>query len=155
MLEEILKAIPVLLISMVKFFLGPVTGYGLKLNPVATAIATLLGMMTSVVAFTYFTDWLKRGILKKFFTKTTDASFKPSKIKQLLSKYGLGGVAFFTPLILTPIPGTILAVSLGSPRPKILLYMFISGLFWSIFFTFLLYSYGDVVIDFFKSLWPF
>jgi membrane protein DedA with SNARE-associated domain len=155
MAEEILKAASVVLISTVKFFLGPLAGYNLKLHPVITALSTILGMMISVTAFTYFGEWLKNRVFRKFFNKSSKPSNRRRKFTILLRKYGLGSVAFCTPLILTPIGGTLIAVSMGKPREKILLYMFISSILWSILFTFLLYSYGEIVIDFFKRVWPF
>jgi membrane protein DedA with SNARE-associated domain len=155
MLEEILKAIPVLLISTVKFFLGPLAGYNLNLPPITTAVATLLGMMISVVAFTYFGEWLKTTFFKRFFNKPTNPNAKEGRFRVMVKQYGLGGIAFFTPLLFTPIVGTLLAIGMGKPRRQIILFMFLSGVFWDIVFTFLIYSYSSVVIDFIKNLSPF
>jgi hypothetical protein len=63
-----------------------------------------------------------------------------------MRKYGLGGIAFFTPLILTPIGGTLLALSTNKPRENILVYMLISAIFWSTLFTFAVYSFGHAVL---------
>jgi membrane protein DedA with SNARE-associated domain len=146
MLEEILKAIPVVLASTFKFILGPLQGYALKLHPVTTFLSTILGMMISVTAFTYFGDWLKRRVFKNLF----DKPFKPSNNRRrfiiIVKKYGLGGIAFFTPLILTPIGGTLLAVGMGKPKEKILLFMLISATAWSMLFTLAIYSFGKAVL---------
>ncbi|NOS92144.1 MAG: hypothetical protein HOP30_09495 [Cyclobacteriaceae bacterium] len=146
MIEEILKAIPVVLISTIKFFLGPLQGYALKLHPITTILSTILGMMITVVAFTYFGDWLKKRWFSRFFQPPANPSTNRRKFKVLLRKYGLGGVAFFTPLILTPIGGTILAVGLNKPKGKILLFMLISAIGWSIVFTAAIYSFGRAVL---------
>ncbi|MDL5045999.1 hypothetical protein QQ054_08125 [Oscillatoria amoena NRMC-F 0135] len=61
-------------------------------------------------------------------------------------KYGLAGVALLTPLIFTPIGGTILAVAFGSPKDKILIYMFISAVFWAVMFSTLIYLFGNTVL---------
>ncbi len=146
MLEEILKAIPVILVSCLKFILGPLEGYALKLHPVTTALSTIVGMMLSVTTFTYFGNWIKA----RFFKSLLSDQYKPStgrrKFLILVKRYGLGGVAFFTPLILTPIGGTLLAVSMGKPREKILLFMLISATAWSILFTFSIYAFGRAVL---------
>jgi hypothetical protein len=69
----------------------------------------------------------------------------------MMRKYGLGGIAFFTPLIFTPIGGTLLALSTNKPREKILVYMLISAIFWSALFTFAVYAFGNAVLpDFIK-----
>jgi membrane protein DedA with SNARE-associated domain len=146
MLEEILKAIPVVLASAIKFILGPLQGYALKLHPVTTALSTILGMMISVTAFTYFGNWLKRRVFKNFFNKPSTPSEGRRRFIILVKKYGLGGIAFFTPLILTPIGGTLLAVGMGKPREKILLFMLISAVLWSTLFTYAIYSFGKAVL---------
>ena len=143
--EEIVKAIPVFFSSMLKFILGPLEGYGLRLHFVTTVVATLGGMMVSVVAFTFFGDWLRHGILKRFFKQKNqdpNAQLKKNRFSGFIAKYGLGGVAFLTPVVLTPIGGTLIAVGLGKPKNKILLFMFISALFWALVFTSLIYLLG-------------
>jgi membrane protein DedA with SNARE-associated domain len=146
MLEEILKAIPVVLESAIKFILGPLQGYALKLHPVTTALSTILGMMISVTAFTYFGNWLKTRVFKNFFNKPSKPSNGRRKFMIIVKKYGLGGIAFFTPLILTPIGGTLLAVGMGKPKEKILLFMFISATAWATLFTFAIYGFGKAVL---------
>jgi membrane protein DedA with SNARE-associated domain len=147
MLEEILKAIPVYLLSMVKFIFGPLAGYGAKLQLVTTILATIGGMMTAVIAFTYFGTWLRTRLLKRFFTNKKTFSSRSRKFVVLWRKYGLVGVAVLTPLLLTPIGGTILAVSSGSPKQKIIIYMLISACFWGITLSVATYFFGH-------TFWP-
>lgn len=146
MLEEVVKVITVVLSSCLKFVLGPGLGYKLKLHPLITAISTILGMMISVTGFTYFGDWLKRRFFRGYFDPPANPSRLRRKFLVLMRKYGLSGIAFFTPLILTPIGGTILAVSTGKPREKILFYMFVSAVFWSALLTLVVYSFGHAVL---------
>jgi membrane protein DedA with SNARE-associated domain len=151
MLEEILRAIPAFTSSMIKFIFGPLLGFGAKLHPLTTIIATVAGMMTSVISFTYFGKFLRERIFTRYFrpkkTKSQPSAevtkrTSTSKFAQLASRYGLTGIAFFTPLILTPIGGTLLAVGIGSPREKIILYMFTSAIAWAIIFTGIIYFFG-------------
>jgi membrane protein DedA with SNARE-associated domain len=150
MQEELLKAIPVFLSSALKFIFGPLEGYGLRLHFITTILATVGGMMTSVVIFTYFGDWLRQRFLRRLFQKK-ESKAPTGKTAVLIRKYGLGGIAFLTPLFLTPIGGTILAVGLGKPKEKILLYMLISALAWAVVFTSIIYFVGHKVLpDFIK-----
>jgi membrane protein DedA with SNARE-associated domain len=145
MAEEILKAIPVFLSSALKFILGPLEGYGLHLHFITTVVATIAGMMVSVVAFTYFGDWLRHGLLRRFFQKKNEdpkAEKKRSRFAGFIAKYGLGGVAFLTPVFLTPIGGTVIAVGLGKSKNKILLFMLTSAIFWALVFTSIVYLLG-------------
>src|SRR5690349_3087748 len=106
MWDEILKAIPgVYLPSMLKLILGPLAGYGLGLNIGITMVATVAGMMTVVMVITY-SGQMFRARIERFFEKR----LKEGKVARFIMKYGLFGVAFFTPLFLMPIPGALLAL---------------------------------------------
>jgi membrane protein DedA with SNARE-associated domain len=146
MWEEILKSIPVFLGSMLKFILGPSIGYGAKLHPLTTIIATVAGMMTSVFAFTYFGNWIKTKVLPRFFPRRKRFSPRTRKFVKIWKKFGLRGIAALTPLILTPIGGTIIAVGFGSPKEKIIIYMLISAVAWAIAFTAAIYFFGHQVL---------
>jgi cytochrome c biogenesis protein CcdA len=152
MWEEILKAIPVYFSCMLKFILGPIGGYAAGLNLVTTILTTVFGMMTVVFLFTFFGDWLKANVLSRFKRKNQKSDEKKNnRFNNIWKKYGLVGVALLTPIILTPIGGTLLAVSSGSPKDKIIYYMFISAAGWSVLFSFAIYFFGNEVFpDFIK-----
>ncbi|MBS1950337.1 MAG: hypothetical protein OJF59_000248 [Cytophagales bacterium] len=143
MKEEIIKAIPVFFSSALKFILGPISGYALRLHFVTTALSTIGGMMLSVVSFTYFGDWLRNKFFKRFFEKKES---EPQKkwYSNFLKRYGLVGIALLTPIILTPIGGTILAVSLGKSKDKILIAMLISAVLFALAFTSAIYALGKL-----------
>lgn len=146
MWEEILKAIPVYFSSMIKFILGPAGGYAAGLKLITTVLTTVLGMMTVVLGFTYFGNWLKRTLFDRFFKNRKRFTVGNRRFVNIWKKYGLAGVAALTPIILTPIGGTLLALSSGSPKEKIILYMFISAVVWSVFFTAIIYFFGNEVV---------
>ncbi len=153
MTEEILKAIPVFLSSMLKFILGPLEGYKFHLHFITTVLATVSGMMFSVAAFTFFGEWLRQVLLKRFFHKKNEGlvpNKKSNRLSWIIAKYGLGGIAFLTPVFLTPIAGTILAVSLSPSKKKILAYMFLSAVFWALVFTSITYIVGPEILKWFK-----
>lgn len=147
MTEEILKAIPIFFLTMLKVISGPIGGYVAGFPIVVTMLLTIGGMMASVVLFTFFGTWLREKILIRF-EKKNQKKFTPKKrrIVTLWKKYGLAGVAVLTPLLLTPIGGTIVAVSFGSPKQKIILYMLISATIFAIGMTYAIYEFGDFVM---------
>jgi hypothetical protein len=148
--EEILKSIPVFISSMLKFILGPLTGYAAGLHILTTIIATTAGMMCSVIAFTYFGDWI-RSRMKGWFSTSKSFTEKNPRLIGIWKKFGLPGIAALTPLILTPIGGTILAVGFGSPKEKIIIYMLVSAVAWAIIFTVIVYFFGHHMLpDFIK-----
>ena len=151
MWEEILKAIPVYLATMLKFIFGPVGGYTAGLNILTTILSTVFGMMTVVFAFTYAGNWLKQKVFSRFLKPTNRFSASNKRFVTIWKKYGLAGVAVLTPLLLTPIGGTILAVSSGSPKDKIIFYMFLSASFWAVLFSVAIYFLGN---EFLKYITP-
>lgn len=129
---------------MLKFILGPTLGFAAKLHFLTTVFVTILGMMTMVVVFTYFGEWIRAKLQAKFPTKRFTP--KNRKFAGIWKKYGLTGIAVLTPIILTPIGGTLLAVSSGSPKEKIIFFMFISAAAWALIFSSIIYFVGGEVL---------
>lgn len=145
MLQEILRAVPVYFSCMLKFIFGPAGGYAVGLHPVTTIVTTILGMMTVVFLLTFFGNWIRTRLFGKF--KRRKMNFKKAaKLEAIWKRYGLVGVALLTPIFLTPIGGTLLAVSSGSPKEKIIFYMFVSACFWSIVISLAIYFFGNEVL---------
>jgi membrane protein DedA with SNARE-associated domain len=153
MWEEILKAITVYLWSMVKFIFGPIGGKAAGLHLITTMIVTVAGMMTMVVAFTYFGEFIRKRIIDRFRKKKPEQPNQNPK-KNFFKRYGLAGVAFLTPIILTPIGGTVLAVSVSTNREKIILYMLISASVWSVILTCAVYFGYDAVMSWVDKMQP-
>ena len=141
-MEEFLRAIPVFLFSMIKFILGPTLGFAARLHFLTTVFVTIAGMMSMVLVFTYAGEWMRDKVLSRFFKDRKRFTKRNRKFVSIWKKYGMTGVAFLTPLILTPIGGTLLAVSSGSPKEKIIFYMFVSAAAWALIFTGIIYFIG-------------
>ncbi|MFC5412842.1 hypothetical protein ACFPMF_26190 [Larkinella bovis] len=148
---EVTKYLSVVVASMVKFVGGPVTGIAVGLNWVETWLFTVAGMMASVMLVTYAGTALQ-ALINRFrrsaprrFTRRTRLAVRVWK------RSGMLGIAFLTPLLLTPIGGTILAVSFKVNRSLIFSYMLISALFWGIVFTLAVYQLPDLFSRFTSS----
>lgn len=148
MWEVILKVATVYFSSMLKFVFGPLGGYAAGFTLITTILVTVAGMMTVVFLFTFFGNWIRERIITKFFRKRNRFSQNNRRFVTIWKKYGLIGVAALTPVVLTPIGGTLLAVSSGSPKEKIILYMFISASVWSILLSGALYFFGNEVLKY-------
>lgn len=142
-MDEFLRALPVYFSSMLKFAFGPLGGFVAKLHFLTTVFVSTAGMMTMVFLFTFFGDWINKNVFGRIriFRRNKQNQTNP-RLTAIWKKYGLMGVAFLTPLILTPIGGTLIAVSSGSPREKIIFYMFVSAAVWSLIFTGVVYFVG-------------
>jgi hypothetical protein len=152
MWQVILKVLSVYFSSMLKFVFGPLGGYAAGFSLIATILVTIAGMMTVVLVFTFFSVWIKEKILSRIFKKRNKFSSSNRRFVTIWKKYGLIGVAALTPIILTPIGGTLLAVSSGSPKEKIIFYMFISASVWAIIFSSSLYFFSGEVLRYFPGL---
>ena len=139
MFATVAKYISVFLLSMVKFFGGPLTGAALGLNFWQTFGLTVSGMMTSVLLFSII-----GSAVSKYYAKNRRLQRKPifnkksRRIVKVWQQFGMGGIAFLTPVLLSPIIGTIIATVLGAKRGQILLHMLWSAVLWGTVFTFAL-----------------
>ena len=129
---QIAKYVSVALASMIKFIGGPLSGIALGLTWPETAICTTAGMMISVVVITYAGAAIQ-VLLNRYRTRPPKRFTNRTRMAiRIWRRSGLMGIALLTPLILTPVGGTILAVSFQARRGPLLLYMFLSGLFWAV-----------------------
>jgi len=151
MWQGILKIVSVYFSSMLKFVFGPLGGYAAGFSLITTILVTVAGMMTVVLLFTFFGNWIREKVIYRLIKKRSKFSQSNRKFVTIWKKYGLIGVAALTPLLLTPIGGTLLAVSSGSPKEKIIFYMFISACVWSILFSTALYFFGNEVLKYFPE----
>ncbi|HEX6225440.1 MAG TPA: hypothetical protein VFZ52_13580 [Chryseolinea sp.] len=148
MWETILKIATVYFSCMLKFIFGPLGGYAAGFTLITTILVTVAGMMTVVLVFTFFGNWIREKIIRKFFKRRSKFSPGNRRFVTVWKKYGLIGLAALTPVIFTPIGGTLLAISSGSPKDKIIFYMFISASTWSIVLSVALYFFGNQVLQY-------
>jgi len=145
--ESLLKYLLVFSSSMFKFILGPVGGLGFGFPVWQTALLTVGGMMTSITLVTYF-GLAGRAWYNRRFRQGKKPLFTPRnrRIVRIWRRYGIVGVAFLTPLIFSPILGTLIAVSFGENKRNILLYMFVFTFFWAWIFSAALHFGGKEVL---------
>ena len=146
MSEEIIKVISIILLTMLKFIAGPTLGYAGGFSFLGTIIITISGMMSSVFLFTFLGKVLREKVLVRFFRNRKRFTKRNRRFVTIWKKYGLWGVAFLTPVILTPIGGTIVLTSFGSSKREILISMFFSAAFWSTAISSIIYIFGPKVL---------
>ncbi len=149
-MAEILKFLGIYFLCWFKFIAGPVLGSAAGYGLFTTVSVTVLGMMTSVVIFSLAGQKFKNYLKIKFSKPRPRFTKKNRRIIRIWRKYGEIGIAFLTPLILTPIGGTLIMVSFGVKKSRILSLMFVSSFFWAIFFSLSIESILE--IPFFNNL---
>lgn len=125
---------------MIKFFGGPIAGFLTGIPIQKTIFLSAGGMMVAVIVTTIFAKTItkfiakRRKTKKKIFTKRTRFSVK------IWQKLGLFGIALLTPVLFTPIGGTLMALSFKSNVYKMMGYMLISALFWGYVVSWCIYK---------------
>lgn len=134
------KYVSVVLASTLKFIGGPLAGIAFRLNWAETAVCTVTGMMLSVLAVTFAGELLLR--VTNRFRKTPPRRFsrRTRMAVRIWKRAGMAGIAFLTPLLLTPIGGTAVAISFRVKPFKLISFMLVSAVFWAIVQTFLVYQ---------------
>jgi len=129
--ERIFKYCTVFFVSMLKFVLGPTTGIFAGLTIVETAILSTLGMMSSVLLFSFGGTVVRDWWFTTFRHDRKLFSPRNRKVVKFWIRFGIKGLAFLTPIVFSPIVGTLLAVSFGEDKSRIFRFMFLAALFWS------------------------
>lgn len=126
--------------SSIKFVAGPLTGFGLGLSMLETIICTWVGMMFTVTVMLTIGHFLVQQISRIRIQKPKLFSGRVRYAVSIWQRFGIKGIAVMTPLLFTPIGGSLLALSFKVPTPRVLVFMAISGIFWSVIFTVLFYQ---------------
>ncbi len=142
MLEKIGAYFGIYLLCCLKSIFGPLLGPAAGMSKLEIIIVTVAGVMTSALLFTLVGEKIKKNILPIFIKNPRKFSPASRRMVRLWKKYGIIGVCFLTPLVLSPVGGSLLVSSVGAPRKKVYLYMFIFGVFWAVVWT---YSVGWLI----------
>ena len=151
---SVFKLFQVLLLSGLKFLFGPPLSFKLGFNFFQTILTTTIGGVMGVIFFYFLSEiilHLFRKVwpyLKSFFIDQKKVIIKPikktnEKIKKTFSlknkiivyarkKYGLWGIAFLTPILLSIPVGTFLANKYYKNKKSVLLSLTLSIVCWSI-----------------------
>jgi hypothetical protein len=136
----------VFLMSTVKFGFGGVPlAVMVEKFPLFKAITiTTAGGVTSAIVFAYISDWVLKqwhAFRRKYFPYHQHKNVPESRItKKIREKWGLYGLAFFTPFILSIPVGTLLSVHFYHDKQKVISYMVVSIVAWDLFFYYF-YNY--------------
>lgn len=146
----ILKYLIVYLLSSVKFIFGPSFGLSFGLGVVEICILTLAGMMTTVYLVSYFGNEIRSLSVRIFGISKRKKIFssRSRRFVRIWHKYGVKGVAFLTPLLLSPPGGTFIAAALGGKKKDIIKWMWIFGALSSIVLTLILKYASWLISDF-------
>ena len=154
--HEIRQITGIFVLSSVKLGFGGVpAAVFAKFSFFKAVTITTGGGVTGSIVFANISEWVLEN-WDKFRAKYLPAPKKPRKhlldnkfAHKVKEKWGLAGIAFFTPFILSIPIGTMLAVRFYSDKQKVISYMLISIAAWDMLLYFLYNRFYNFLIDYF------
>jgi hypothetical protein len=121
-------------LSAIKHTLGGLpmaAGFGFSYLEVV--LFTSIGGILGVTVFLFLSEWLQNFIARKFPSKKPKKIFnrRNRMIVKVKKNFGLPGIAFITPALLSIPIGTIVASTIYNNHKKVFLYQTASVLVWS------------------------
>ena len=116
---EIIPYFTVYVSSAVRFFLGPALGIGFGLGIGPTILLTTAGMMSTVFFITFFSHIIQIFI-QHFFSIKKNKKFtsRTRKFIKIWKYSGVKGIAFITPIVLSPVIGALLLNAVGAKEKR-------------------------------------
>lgn len=145
-LHNLSQVVIVFLLSAVKFGFGGVPlAVMVEKFPFFKAITiTAAGGVTGAIVSAYLSEWLLdkwHTFRRRYFPYHDHKNIPENKLtKRIRERWGLYGLAFFAPFILSIPIGTLLSVHFYHDKQKVISYMIISIMAWDLFFYFF-YNY--------------
>ena len=101
-------------------------------------------MMSTVFSITFF-NHIIQIFIQRFFNLKKNKKFTPRTRKFIkIWKYsGVKGVAFITPIVLSPVIGALLLNAVGAKKKEIIKWMLFSALLWASIESALFYFLGN------------
>jgi hypothetical protein len=158
-----IKIVSLIVISSIKFIFAFPVAYEYKLNAWETIAATTAGGVGGIYFFAYISDYLIilwHRFRLMFFRRKTRVKAIPKIIKyktaqkkdrvftnknkryvRLKQRYGLFGIAFLTPILLSIPIGTFVAIRFYRRKKSTLFALILAVIFWSVVLSSLLYFF--------------
>lgn len=130
-LELIAKFATVMAFGIIELWLAIPAGTALKLHPLLNGLASGLGAIIAALLAIILGDRLRNWLFKKK-QKSRDEN---SRIYKVWHKYGVIGLGLLSPLITGSLLGAVIGISLGAPPKRLILWMSIGIIIWTILLT--------------------
>ncbi|MFN8323309.1 MAG: hypothetical protein U0T74_11680 [Chitinophagales bacterium] len=151
-MDKLVSSILVFLGSIVKFSMGTLTAIAADLG-LGGSLANIIGGIIGIVAFTYLGGFIQEFFIRKFPNRFgrrfTSSNRFLVRVKQ---RFGLGGIAVLTPIVLSIPVGVLFALALTHDKKKIMISMLVSMFFWATLLFLPYYLFDINLIDFVRRL---
>lgn len=151
-MDKLWPSILVFLGSIVKFSMASLTAIAANLG-LGGSLANIIGGIIGIVLFTYLGSYMQEFLVRKF-PKRFGRRFTSSNrfLVRIKQRFGLGGIAVLTPIVLSIPVGVLFALALTHDKKKILISMLMSMFFWAtvLFLPYFLFNIN--VVDLIRGL---
>lgn len=130
-MELVAKFITVTGLGIIELWAAIPAGTALKLHPLLNGLAAGLGAIIGALLVILIGDRLRNWLLKKKENKQKNKG----QIYRIWNKYGVIGLGMLSPLITGATLGAAIGISLGASPKRLLFWMSIGIVFWTILLT--------------------
>jgi hypothetical protein len=151
-LHTVISNLAVLVGSTVKFSLATSAVIAANMGIPGT-ISNLIGGIIGIVTFVYIDDFAQQWLIKKFPNKFNKKFSRRTRflarVKQI---FGLWGIAFLTPIVLSIPVGVFFAMDLTTNKRKVITQMIVACVSWSIVLYAPYYIFHINVVEWVKGM---
>jgi hypothetical protein len=136
-MQYLINILLVFLAGIIELWVAVPLGLVLKISPPITAIVSALGSICAALKVSFAGSSLRKRFL--LWRYGTEERFKEGKLYKIWNNYGIIGLGLISPLLFGAPLGTALGIVLGAEKVKLLIWMTIGIIIWSIGLTTALY----------------
>jgi membrane protein YqaA with SNARE-associated domain len=125
--ELLLKLLSTAAVGAIDVWVGIVGGLALGLSPVLSGVASIAGGLVGAVLTVVAGERLQRWIYARPWL-----SKHRKRVERLWNRYGVVGVALQAPILTGAPLATLIALGLGAPPKRLLLWMSVSVVLWGV-----------------------
>ena len=129
----IIQALTIYLAGITGLYKGVPVGFAIKASPFITAVCTAMGSVTAVFVIYFSGTPLKSWIIDKFGKKKIEK--KKSRFTNIMEHYGVIGLGLIATGIIGPIITTILGMMLVKETKRLIIFLSIGIILWSVALT--------------------
>ncbi len=130
---EIVKLLTVFGLGAVSLSTAILTGLALGLPPAVAGIAAAAGSLLGVWVVAFLGEGVRTRLLQ--WRGGKDQARREGSISRLWSRYGVAGLGLLIPLLFNTPLGTAIAITLGAPARRLVLWLSFGIILWSIVVT--------------------
>lgn len=119
--------------SIIELWLAIPLGFVMEVNPVLIAIISAAGSILSAFVVTILGDNLRNRFIK--WKYGDEKALEKSRLYEIWNKYGVIGLGLLSPLVFGAPLGAAVGIALGAEKERLLLWMSIGIVLWSISLT--------------------